>query len=50
MKTRAHRGRVSGRGLTAFCLLVAAVITIGLTLAGVLQISRSPVAHVASQK
>ena len=36
--------------LTALCLLVCAVITIGLALAGVLEGARAPVAHSASQK
>jgi hypothetical protein len=38
------------RKLTAFCMLVAAVVTIGLALAGVLKGVRPPVAQVASQK
>jgi hypothetical protein len=43
-----HTNRI-GR-LTAFCLLVAAVVTIGLAIAGVLKEARSPVPQLASQK
>jgi hypothetical protein len=43
-----HVSRI-GR-LTAFCLLVAAVVTIGLAIAGALKGARSPVPQLASQK
>jgi hypothetical protein len=43
-----HVSRI-GR-LTAFCLLVAAVVTIGLAIAGALKRAGSPVPQLASQK
>ena len=43
-----HVSRI-GR-LTAFCLLVAAVVTIGLAIGGALKEARSPVPQLASQK
>ena len=43
-----HVSRI-GR-LTALCLLVAAVVTIGLAIAGALKGARSPVPQLASQK
>jgi hypothetical protein len=36
--------------LTTFCLLVAAVVTIGLAITGALKEGRSPVPQLASQK
>jgi hypothetical protein len=36
--------------LTALCMLVAAVITIGLAIAGALKGARAPVPQLASQK
>jgi hypothetical protein len=42
--------RYLARKLTALCLLVAAVVTIGLVIAGALQRARSPVPQLASQK
>jgi hypothetical protein len=38
------------RKLIAFCMLVAAVVTIGLAIAGALTGARSPVPQLASQK
>jgi hypothetical protein len=38
------------RQLAALCLLVAAVVTIGLAIAGALKGGRSPVPQLASQK
>jgi hypothetical protein len=36
--------------MTAFCLLVAAVVMIGLAISGALKEARSPVPQLASQK
>jgi hypothetical protein len=38
------------RQLTAICLLVAAVVTIGLAISGALKEARSPVPQLASHK
>ena len=46
--TERHLTRI--RRLTALCMLVAAVVTIGLAIAGALKGGRSPVPQLASQK